>query len=173
MSTESQHQYGDYVKMMYEEGFYVEQHNINLTNCDALCDYNKIVMVPISLDSEDTVYVLTGILQKAKTLSESTEFRLSLFDAKGNEFKDDDNIMLSIVKIDNAEEKTYNLYTRSYASWKFGLKIEKGIELNSEKYLIFQTQKELGKFDIDITNVDLFRRKNKIENKTRRMMWLD
>lgn len=170
---DAQFSYGDFVKYLYEKGFHVERYHIYLMSYEVICDYNKIVIVPTSEPGEETIYIFTGTLQKIKTLGEPTEFRLSLFDISNNEFKDDDNIMLSVVKIDEKGENIHNLYTRRYAEWKFGVKFEKGIKLDSEKYLIFQGQKEIGKFDIYVRNIDLFRHKNKVDILDNRMMWLD
>lgn len=161
--------YSDFVKMMYENGFYVEKTTIGLTSYEVICDYNKIVIVPAPFNDEEIIYVFTGILQKAKMLSEPTEYRLYLEDTSGKEFRDSDLIMVSVVKDGHAT----NLYTRNYPSWRFGTRLEKGIRLDSEKYLMFQTQKEIGSFDIDIINVDLFRRGHKIEKRDDRMMWLE
>ena len=161
--------YSDFVKMMYENGFYVDKITIGLMSYEVICDFNKIVIVPAPFNDEETTYVFTGTLQKAKMLSEPTEYRLYLEDTSGKEFRDSDLIMISVVKDGHAT----NLYTRNYPSWRFGTRLEKGIRLDSEKYLMFQTQKEIGSFDIDIINVDLFRRGHKIEKRDDRMMWLD
>lgn len=165
--------YSDFVKLMHENGFYVERYSIGLMSYEVICDYNKIVVVPAPLNGENTIYVFTGTEQKAKTLSESTEYRLYLEDISGKEFRDDDLIMMSVVRIDSDGENIRNLYTRSYAQWRFGQKFEKGIRLDSEKYLMFQAQKEIKNFDIDITNIDLFRRKNRVEIREDRMTWID
>lgn len=161
--------YSDFVKMMYENGFYVEKITIGLTSYEVICDYNKIVIVPAPFKDEEITYVFTGTLQKAKMLSEPTEYRLYLEDTLGKEFRDNDLIMMSVVKDGHAT----NLYTRNYPSWRFGTRFEKGIRLDTEKYLMFQTQKEIGNFDVDIINVDKFRRKYMIGKREDRMMWLD
>jgi len=166
---EERPEYSQLVKYLYERGFYVERYSIGLMSYEVLCDYNKIIIVPVFANEEETVYVFTGTAQKAKILSEPTEYRLYLEDPSGQEFRDDDLIMMSVVK----DGHPTNLYTRNYPSWRFGVRFEKGIRLDSEKYLIFQTQKEIGNFDIDIINVDLFRRKNKVERREDRMMWID
>jgi len=164
-------EYSELVKYLYEKGFYVEKYNINLASYEILCDYNKIIVVPISTNEEETIYIFTGTAQKDRILSSPTEFRLTLFDKNGKEFRDDDLVMLSVVRIES--ENIRNLYTRSYAQWRFGQTFEKGIQLDPEKYLMFQAQKEIGRFDIDIRNIDLFKRKNKIEMGEDRMVWID
>ncbi len=165
----ARYSYDEYVKIMYQKGFYVGPYNINITSHEVYCIDNKILIVPIMLDSEIAVYVFTGTIQKMTIMSEATEFRLTYIeDKEGNEFKDSDNIMLSIVK----PKDVVNLYTRNYATWKFGVKFEKGIHLEQDKYLMFQAQKDIGKFDIEIDNIDLFKYKNR-ERKYERMMWLD
>ena len=73
---------------------------------------------------------------------------------KGIEFKDNDNIMMSLVRSGD----TIDLFTRSYTSWKYGISFERGVRIEHDKYLVFQAQKDIGKFDIEICNVDLFRR---------------
>ena len=162
-------EYSDFVKMMYENGFYVEKITIGLMSYEVVCDYNKIVIVPAPFNGEETTYVFTGTLQKAKMLSEPTEYRLYLEDILGKEFREDDLIMMSIVK----DGHPTNLYTRNYPLWRFGIKFEKGIILDSKKYIMFQTQKEIGSFDIDIISVDLFKRGHKTEKREDRMMWID
>lgn len=162
-------EYSEFVKTMFQNGFYVEKYSIGLMSYEVVCDNNKIVIVPAPFNDEDAVYVFTGTMQKDKILSGPTEYRLYLEDTSGKEFRDDDLIMMSLIKNDNLA----NLYTRNYPSWRFGVTFEKGIRLDPEKYIVFQAQKEIGSFDIDITNVDLFRRKNKVEKKEDRMMWID
>lgn len=165
--------YSEFVRYLYERGFYVERYNINLTSYEVYYIDNKILIIPIIPPGEDAIYVFTGISQKTKIMGEPTEFRLYLEDSEKKEFRDDDNIMMSIVRTDGTRHDTHNLYTRNYAAWKFGLKFDRGIELNSEKYLMFQMQKEIGRFDIDIIGIDLFRKKYRIEIKDDRMTWLD
>ena len=169
MKGDNSYSYGEYVKMMYQKGYYVSPYYIDLMSDDVYCIGNKILIVPIYIAGEDKVYVFTGISQKAATLSDPTEFILYLEDLEGREFRDGDNIMLSIVKSDDVT----NLYTRNYAAWKFGLTFDKGIHLDPGKYLMFQAQKEIGRFDIDVCNIDLFMHKKKVERKYERMMWLD
>lgn len=158
--------YSEFVGLMYKKGFYVTNYNINKDSKEISYNDNKIVIKPIN--EEELVYVFTGISQKENILSEPTEFKLLLENKDGNEFKDDDLIMISTVK---ENQKNYDLYTRPYATWKFGIKFEKGIYLDKEKYLIIQAQKEIGKFDIKIKNVDLFKYKDKKNIKD--MMWID
>lgn len=165
--------YSEFVKYLYERGFYIERYNINLMSYEVYFIDNKILIIPIIPPGEDVIYVFTGISQKSKMSNSPTEFRLYLEDIDKREFRDDDNIMLSTVRIGGTRENIHNLYTRSYAQWKFGQKFEKGIEINSEKYIMFQTQKEIGRFDIDVIGIDTFRRKDKIEVKNDRMIWLD
>lgn len=128
-----------------------------------------IVRLPIALNGENVTYVFTGKTQKIAMCSEPTEFKLYLEDDQGKEFKDDDNIMMSIIR----PKDTVNLFTRNYATWKYGISFEIGVHIEQDKYLMFQSQKEIGKFDIEINNIDLFKRKNKIERKNERMMWLN
>ena len=169
MSRDPRYSYDEYIKMMYQKGYYVERYHIHLMSDEIYYVGNKILVVPTNIEGEDKVYVFTGISQKMMTLSEPTKFILYLEDINGLEFKDSDNIMLSLVKPKDVE----NLYTRNYATWKFGLTFDKGIHLDPDKYLMFQTQKEICKFDIDIYNVDLFRHKTKVEREYDRMMWMD
>lgn len=162
--------YDEYVRLMYLKGYYVSPYNINIKSREVHYLENKIFIVPIALDGENVVYVFTGKIQKIRMLSEATEFRLIYVeDKEGNEFKDNDNIMLSLVKPNGI----VNLYTRNYATWKFGVKFDNGIHLEQDKYLIFQAQKDIGKFEIEIDNIDLFKYKNKTEKKHERMLWLD
>ena len=168
MSGDPRYSYGEYVKMMYQKGYYVSPYYINIMSDEVYFVDNKILIVPY-IDGEDKVYVFTGASQKIITLSDPTEFVLYLEDVEGREFRDSDNIMLSLV----LQNDVVNLYTRNYAAWKFGLTFDKGIHLDHDKYLMFQTQKEIGIFDIDVRNVDLFRHKKKIDRKSDRMMWLD
>ena len=117
------------------------------------------------------VYVFTGSLQKRIIPSNITEFRLSLEDETG-EFKDSDNIMLSSVS--KFSDSPIDLFTRSYAQWKFGVQFDKGIHLDSDKFLIFRTQKEITKFDIEINNIDLFTYKHKTRREdSNEMIWID
>ncbi len=169
MSGDNRYSYDEYVKMMYQKGYYVTPYYISLMSDEVYFIDNKIFIVPVYVEGEDKVYVFTGISQKMKTLSEPTEFKLYIEDIDGLEFKDNDNIMLSLVK----STDIVNLYTRNYATWKFGVMFDNGIHLDPDKYLIFQVQKKIGTFDIDIINVDLFKHKRKIERKYDRMMWLE
>ena len=168
MSGDTRYSYDEYVKMMYQKGYYVSPYYINLMSEEVYCIDNKILIVPAYIEGEDKVYVFTGTSQKVATLSEPTGFVLYLEDIEGCEFRDNDNIMLSMVRPNDV----VNLYTRNYAAWKFGLTFDKGIHLDPDKYLMFQAQKEIGIFDIDVRNVDLFRHKKKAEREYR-MMWLD
>ena len=168
-SGDTGYSYGEYVKMMYQKGYYVSPYYISLMSDEVYCIENKILIVPAYEEGEDKVYVFTGISQKVATMSEPTEFKLYIEDINGAEFKDRDNIMLSLIKSNDV----VNLYTRNYATWKFGIMFDKGIHLDPDKYLIFQAQKEIGTFDIDIINVDLFKQKKKVKRKDDRMMWLD
>lgn len=172
-TQDTQSSYGDFVKYLYEKGFHVYKYSIDLTSNEVICDCNKIAILPISEQDEKTIYVFTGTSQKIKTLSEPTEFKLSLFDINNSEFKDDDNIMLSIIITDKTGENVKNLYTRNYATWKFGVIFDKGILLDSNRYILFQAQKNIGRFDIDIRNIDLFKHKNKANIKNDKMTWID
>ena len=169
MSGDPRYYYDEYVKMMYKKGYYVSPYCINLMSDEVYCIDNKILIIPTYVEGEDKVYVFTGTSQKLTTLSEPTEFVLYLEDINGLEFRDSDNIMLSMVKPNDV----VNLYTRNYATWKFGLTFDNGIHLDPDKYLMFQVQKEICKFDIDIYNVDLFRHKTKVEREYDRMLWLE
>ena len=168
MNGDTRYSYGEYVKIMYQKGYYVSPYYINIMSDEIYYVDNKILIIPVNTEEEDNVYVFTGASQKITTLSEPTEFVLYLEDAEGSEFRDGDNIMLSLIRPNDV----INLYTRNYAAWKFGLTFDKGIHLDPDKYLMFQAQKDIGKFDIDIHNVDLFRHK-KIKRNCDRMMWLD
>lgn len=168
---DNQFEYSQFVKIMYEKGYYVERYTIDLTSHEIYFADNRIFIVPESQSDEDTEYVFTGTLQKAKTLSDPTEFRLYLEDTEGKEFEDSDNIMLSTVKINEEGETINNLYTRNYSSWKFGIILDKGIYLDSKKYLMFQPHRKIGTFKIEINNIDLFRKKV-TNNETDRMEWL-
>jgi hypothetical protein len=169
MSGDTRYSYDEYVKMMYQGGYYVSPYYISLMSDEVYCIGNKIFIVPSNIEGEDKVYVFTGISQKVTTLSEPTEFKLYLEDIDGLEFKDSDNIMLSLVRPNNVVD----LYTRNYAAWKFGVMFDNGVHLDPDKYLMFQAQKEIGTFDIDIINVDLFKHNMKVEKKYDRMMWLE
>lgn len=169
MSGDTHYSYDEYVKMMYQKGYYVSPYYINLMNDEVYCVENKILIIPTYMEGEDKVYVFTGMSQKVTMLSGPTEFKLYLEDINGLEFKDSDNIMLSLIKSNDV----VNLYTRNYATWKFGITFDKGIHLDPDKYLMFQAQKEIGIFDIDIVNIDLFKYKRKVERKDDRMTWLD
>lgn len=168
MSKDHRYSYDEYVKIMYQKGYYVSPYHINLMNDEVFCIDNRILIVPTYIEEEDKFYVFTGISQKATMLSEPTEFKLYLEDAQG-EFRDNDNIMLSLVRPNDI----VNLYTRNYATWKFGVIFDNGIHLDPGKYLMFQAQKEICIFNIDITNVDLFKHNRKVERKYDRMMWLE
>lgn len=168
-ARDARYPYDEYVKQMYQKGYYVYHYSIDTMSHEVYSVDNKILILPIALDGENVTYVFTGIKQKLATYSDPTEFKLYLEDDKGNEFKDNDNIMMSLIRPDD----TIDLFTRGYASWKYGISFERGVHLEQDKYLMFQTQKDIGKFDIEICNVDLFRRKNKIEKRHQRMMWLD
>lgn len=168
-SGDAHYSYDEYVKMMYQKGYYVSPYYINLMSDEVYCIENRILIVPAYVEGEDKVYVFTGTSQKVTILSEPTEFKLYLEDIEGHEFRDGDNIMLSLVMPNDV----VNLYTRNYATWKFGIIFDRGVHLDPDKYLMFQAQKEIGTFDIDIINVDLFKHKRKIERKDDRMMWLE
>ena len=169
MSGDPRYTYDEYVKMMYQKGYYVERYHIYLMSDEVYYIDHRILIVPAYVEGEDKVYVFTGKSQKVITLSDPTEFTLYLEDINGLEFKDSDNVMLSVVKPNDI----VNLYTRNYAAWKFGLTFDRGVNLDPDKYLMFQTQKEIGTFDIDIRNVDLFRNNRKVEREHDRMMWID
>ena len=164
-------EYSRYVGIMYEKGFYVQPHNINIMSEEVSCIANKILINPITSEEDKYVYIFTGITQKKIIPSEITEFKLYLEDERG-EFKDNDNIMLSVCKLN---ETPIDLFTRSYAQWKFGVSFDKGIHVDSDRFLIFQTQKEITKFDIEISNIDLFvhRHKRRREDFSNEMKWVD
>ncbi len=161
--------YDEYIKLMYQKGFYIYDHNIDIMSHEIYSIENRIFILPVALNGEDVTYVFTGRNQKISMLSEPTEFRLYLEDDRGCEFEDSDNIMMSII----IQKGCKNLYTRNYATWKYGVSFETGVHLEQDKYLMFQTQKDIGKFDIEINNVDLFKRKNRPERKNERMMWIE
>lgn len=163
--------YGDFVKLMYQQGFYIISYSINLTSEEVSCIDNKIIISPRISNDEKRIYVFTGIMQKQRMIGEPTRFTISyLEDSEGNEFRDNDNIMISILRTNSTPS---DLYTRSYSQWKFGVIFDNGIHLDEDKYLLFQTLKNIRKFDIDITNVDLFTFKLKKEREIENMMWLD
>ena len=164
-------EYGQYVGTMYEKGYYVIDYSITITSDEVSCFGNKIFINPIISGNDRFVYIFTGLVQKKIIPNEITEFKLYLEDEKG-EFKDNDNIMLS-ASVPNGTP--VDLYTRSYAQWKFGVQFDKGIYMESERFLIFQAQKEITKFDIEINNIDLFvyKHKRKREVFNRDMIWVD
>lgn len=163
--------YGDFVKFMYQQGFYIISYSISLMSEEVSCIDNKIIISPRMSNDEKYIYVFTGIMQKQRMIGEPTRFTISyLEDSEGNEFRDNDNIMISILRTNSTPA---DLYTRSYSQWKFGVIFDNGIHLDEDKYLLFQTLKNIRKFDIDITNVDLFTLKPKKEREIENMMWLD
>lgn len=164
-------EYSRYVGMMYQNGYHVIDHSINSMSDEVFCFGNKILIRPTTSDNDTFVYIFTGNIQKRAIPSETTEFRLYLEDEK-EEFKDNDNIMISVAKYGDIP---VDLFTRSYAQWKFGVSFDKGIHMDSGRTLIFQTQKEITKFDIEINNIDLFVRKHKRrrEDFNSEMTWLD
>lgn len=164
--------YSEFVKTLYERGYYVERYTIDLMNDEVSNIDNKIFIIPtIQRAGEDIIYVFTGTLQKIRTIGEATLFTLFLVDDKGQEYKDDDKIMLSIGR--QSTGKISSLYTRNYAEWKFGTTFEKGISIDGDKFLIFQTQKSIGRFNINIYNVDLFKHKNTKEPLGDGMKWVE
>jgi len=164
-------EYSKYVGMMYDMGYYVTNYSINIMSEEVSCLKNKIFINPIISDSDKYVYVFTGNTQKRIIPSEITEFRLYIEDENG-EFEDNDNIMLSVCKLNDTPT---DLFTRSYAQWKFGVQFDKGIHMDSDRFLIFQTQKEIIRFHIDIDNIDLFvyKHKRRREDLNNEMMWVD
>lgn len=164
-------EYSKYVGIMYERGYYVTSYSINIMSEEVSCLKNKILINPIISDNDRYVYVFTGNTQKRIIPSEITEFILYLEDENG-EFKDNDNIMLSVCKLNDTP---IDLFTRSYAQWKFGVQFDKGIHVDSDRFLIFQTQKEITKFHIDIDNIDLFvyKHKRRREDFNNEMTWVD
>ncbi len=164
-------EYSRYVGIMYDRGYYVSNYSIDITSDEVSCFGNKIFITPAISENDKFVYVFTGGFQKRIIPSYVTEFRLYLEDEKG-EFKDHDNIMLSVSR---TNDTPIDLYTRSYAQWKFGVQLDKGIHIDPERFLIFQTQKEITKFDINIDNIDLFvnRYKDRKEYFTKEMTWID
>ena len=163
-------EYCDFVRLMYQHGFYVTSYNIDLMSEEVSCVGNKIIISPIISNDEKFTYVFTGKVQKQKILGEPTKFKLYLEDVIGNEFKDKDNIMVSIVKTNSTPS---DLYTRPYGQWKFGVTFDNGIYLDEDNYLIFQTIKEIGKFDMEINDIDLFIYKPRKDIRIENMMWLD
>lgn len=164
-------EYGQYVGMMYEKGYFVKDYSITITSDEVSCLGNKIIIRPVISDDDRFVYIFTGTVQKKIIPSEITEFRLYLEDERG-EFKDNDKIMLSVSSLNN---NLVDLYTRSYAQWKFGVQFDKGIHMESDRFLVFQAQKEIVKFGIDIDNIDLFvyKHKKKREDFNTDMTWVD
>lgn len=164
-------EYSKYVGMMYERGYYVISYSISIMSEEVSCLKNKILINPIVPDNGRYVYIFTGNAQKRIIPGEITEFKLYLEDENG-EFKDNDNIMLSVCKLNDTP---VDLYTRSYAQWKFGVQFDKGIHVDSDRFLIFQTQKEIIKFYIDIDNIDLFvyKHKRRKEDFNNEMTWVD
>lgn len=164
-------EYGQYVGTMYEKGYHVVDYSITIMSDEVSCFGNKIMINPKISDNDRFVYIFTGVSQKKIIPNDITEFKLYLEDEKG-EFKDNDNIMLSVGILNGTP---IDLYTRSYAQWKFGIQFDKGIYMESERFLIFQAQKEIVKFDLEINNVDLFVYKYRIkkEDFNRDMMWID
>jgi hypothetical protein len=164
-------EYSRYVGMMYERGYYVQSYDIYTMSDEVSCFGNKILITPMISEEDKFVYIFTGIVQKRIVLSDITEFSLYLEDEKG-EFKDNDNIMLSVSKFNDTP---ISLFTRSYAQWKFGVQFDKGIHMDSDRFLIFQAQKEITKFGIEINNIDLFvyKHKRRKEDLSNEMTWVD
>jgi len=164
-------EYSKYVGMMYERGYYVTNYSINIMSEEVSCSKNKILINPIVKDNDRYVYIFTGSTQKRIIPSEITEFKLYLEDNNG-EFKDNDNIMLSVSKFNGTP---VDLFTRSYAQWKFGVQFDRGIHMDSDKFLIFQAQKEITNFHVDIDNIDLFiyKHKRRREEFNNEMTWID
>ena len=129
--------YSQYVGMMYNIGFYVRPHDIHVISEEVSCSKNKIYINPIISENDKYVYIFTGNSQKKIIQSGVTEFKLYLEDENG-EFKDNDNIMLSVCKLNDIP---VDLYTISYSQLKFGVIFDRSIHLNSDKFLIFQSQK--------------------------------
>lgn len=166
-------EYGKYVGMMYERGYYVQKYDICTISEEVSCFGNKILISPIvSKDGDDKfVYIFTGAMQKRIILSDMTEFKLYLEDEIG-EFKNNDSLMLSVCNINDVP---VDLFTRTYAQWKFGVSFDKSIHIDSDRFLILQAQKEITKFDIEINNIDLFvyRQRRKREDFNTGMSWID
>ena len=164
-------EYGQYVGTMYEKGYYVTDYSITTMSDEISCFGNKIFVNSIISENDKFVYIFTGAMQKRIIPGEITEFKLYLEDEKG-EFRDNDNIMLSVSRLNDTP---IDLYTRSYAQWKFGVQFDKGIYMESERFLMFQAQKEIVKFDVEINNIDLFvyRHKRKREDFNSDMTWVD
>lgn len=164
-------EYSKYVGMMYERGYYIQPYDICTMSDEVSCLGNKIFITPMKSENDIYVYIFTGTTQKRIIPSDVTDFRLYLEDENG-EFKDNDNIMLSVSKFNDIP---IDLFTRSYAQWKFGVQFDKGIHVDSDRFLIFRAQKEIAKFDIEINNIDLFfyKHKRRKEDFSKEMMWLD
>lgn len=166
-------EYGKYVGMMYERGYYVQKYDMCTISEEVSCFGNKIFINPIVSENgnDKFVYVFTGATQKRITPSEVTEFKLYLEDERG-EFKDNDNLMLSVC---NVNDVPVDLFTRSYAQWKFGVSFDKGVHVDSDRFLIFRAQKEITKFDIEINDIDLFvyRQRRRREDFNTEMNWID
>lgn len=162
--------YGQYVGMMYEKGYYVTDYSITTMSDEVSCFGNKILINPIISGNDRFVYIFTGLSQKKIIPSEITEFKLYLEDEKG-EFRDNDNVMLSVGILNDSP---IDLYTRSYAQLKFGVQFDRGIYMESERFLVFQAQKEIVKFNIEINNIDLFiyKHKRKREDFNNDMTWV-
>lgn len=164
-------EYGRYVGTMYERGYYVQKYDIYTISEEVSCFGNKIIISPIICDNDKYVYIFTGISQKKIIPGDVTEFKLYLEDGKG-EFRDNDNLMLSIC---NCNSAPIDLFTRSYAQWKFGVSFDRGIHMDSDKFIVLQAQKEIIKFDIEINNIDLFiyRHRRRKEDFNKDMIWVD
>ena len=164
-------EYSRYVGLMYERGYYVRTYNICTISEEVSLSRNKIILTPIISGDDRFVYIFTGIDQKKLISSDITEFLLYLEDENG-EFKDYDNIMLSVIR---SNDPPIDLYTRSYAQWKFGVQFDKGVHMDSDRRLIFQTQKEIKKFNIEINDIDLFfyKHKRRKEDFSSEMKWID
>ena len=167
-------EYSKYVGMMYERGFYLTNYTINIMSEEVYCFENKILINPITSENDKYVYVFTGNVQKRIIPSEITEFRLTLEDERG-EFKDNDNITLSVGNSNGNMTDLTDLYTRSYAQFKFGVQFDKGIHIDSDKFLVFQTQKEITKLDIEIRNIDLFvyKHRRRKDDFSKEMIWIE
>jgi hypothetical protein len=168
MQDEIRFSYEEYVKQMYQNGFYLYSYSINLMSKEISSYGNRIFISPDTTEASVT-YVFTGVRQKLAINSEPTLFKLYLEEENGAEFKDEDNIMMSIVKPKGIK----NLFTRNYATWKYGISFDMGINIEKE-YVMFQAQKNIEKFDIEIYNIDLFKKKNKkVESRNQKMIWLE
>lgn len=150
--------YSEYVALRYEQGYYVFPHNIDITSEEISCIQNRIIIRPMISDNEDMIYVFTGSMQKENHI---TEFILYLEDENGYEFDASDNIKITLINSVDGNNEGTDILRRHYYFWKLGVQFDRGVTIDKSKSLILETNKQIGKFDIEIRNIDLFKKRTK------------